>query len=151
MTSHDLRLINRRDGMKRESINPWDWDLKWNMDQGEVISGASRHLHYSRQVAVRPGTGSELGLAVVSPTDIRGHMEQPLGNVYAVLAKACMARKSIINLPFFTTDIEGFLANCDVCFDWIAIAGTRPLQSLLGVQRLFLQEPMVEIEAVAAG
>ena len=67
--------------MKRESINPWDWGLKWSMDQG---------------------------------------------------------------------DIDGFLANYDVHANWIAEAGTRPPQSLIGVQRLFLPEPTVEIEAVAA-
>ena len=55
-----------------------------------------------------------------------------------------------MSLRFFTTDIDGFLANYDVYAGWIAEAGTRPPQSLLGIQRLFLPELLVEIEATAA-
>lgn len=136
--------------MKRESINPWDWGLKWSMDQGELVEGVSRYLHCSGQVAVKPDPDSELGISVVSPGDIRGQMESALANVDAVLTKAAMTRKNVINLRFFTTDIDGFLANYDVYADWISESGIRPPQSLIGVQRLVLPELMVEIEGVAA-
>ena len=135
--------------MKRESINPWDWGLKWSMDQGEMVEGASRYLHCSGQVAVEPDD-SELGIAVVSPGDIRGQIESALNNIDAVLTKAGMTRKNVLNLRFFTTDVDGFLENYDVYAKWIGEAGTRPPQSLLGIQRLVLPELMVEIEAVAA-
>lgn len=136
--------------MKRESVNPWDWGLKWSMDQGEIVEGVSRYLHCSGQVAVRPDPHSEIGIAVVSPGDIHGQMESALGNVDAVLTDAGMTRNNVLSLRFFTTDIDGFLANYDVYAQWIADAGTRPPQSLLGVQRLVLPELMVEIEAFAA-
>jgi enamine deaminase RidA (YjgF/YER057c/UK114 family) len=136
--------------MKRESVNPWDWGLKWSMDQGEIIEGASRHLHCSGQVAVEPDPDSELGIAVVSPGDIRGQIESALANIDAILSKAGMTRKNVISVRFFTTDVDGFLASHDVYANWIAEAGTRPPQSLLGIQRLVLPELMVEIEAVAA-
>jgi enamine deaminase RidA (YjgF/YER057c/UK114 family) len=68
----------------------------------------------------------------------------------AALAKAGTTRKDVLSIRFFTTDTDGFLANYDVYADWISAAGTRPPQSLLGVQRLVLPELMVEIEAVAA-
>ena len=136
--------------MKRESVNPWDWGLKWSMDQGEVIEGATRHLHCSGQVALKPAPEAEHGVSVVSPGDIRGQMESSLANIDEVLAKAGMSRKNIVGLRFFTTDIDGFLANYDVYADWIAEAGTRPPQSLLGIQRLVFPELMVEIEADAA-
>jgi len=136
--------------MQRESINPWDWGLKWSMDQAEVVSGARRYLHCSGQVAVQPDAASELGITVVSPTEIRGQIECALGNIDAVLAKAGMTRKNVIGLRFFTTDVDGFLANYDVYANWIADAGTRPPQSLIGIQRLVLPELMIEIEATAA-
>lgn len=136
--------------MKRESVNPWDWGLKWSMDQGEIVTGASRHLHCSGQVAVRPDPDSELGIAVVSPGEIRGQMECALSNIDAILTQAGMSRKNVLSLRFFTTDIAGFLENYDVYAQWIQEAETRPPQSLLGVQQLFLPELMVEIEAVAA-
>jgi len=136
--------------VKRESINPWDWGLAFSMDQGEIVEGASRHLHCSGQVAVRPDADSEMGISVVSPDDIRGQMECSLSNVDAVLEKAGMNRSNVTSLRFFTTDVDGFLANYDVYAQWIAKAGTRPPQSLLGVQRLVMPELMVEIEATAA-
>ena len=136
--------------MKRESVNPWDWGLKWSMDQGEVIEGATRHLHCSGQVALKPDPAAEMGFSIVSPGEIRGQMEYALANLDAVLAKAGMTRKNIVGFRFFTTDIDGFLANYDVYANWIAEAGTRPPQSLLGIQRLVFPELVVEIEADAA-
>jgi len=136
--------------MKRESINPWDWGLKWSMDQGEIVENASRHLHCSGQVSVQPDPDSKLGIAVVSPGEIRGQIECALANIDSVLHEAKMTRENLISLRFFTTDVDGFLANYDVYANWIAEARTRPPQSLLGIQRLVLPELLVEIEAVAA-
>ncbi len=136
--------------MKRSSVNPSDWGLKWSMDQGEVVEGAARYLHFSGQVSVQPDSSTELGIAIVSPDDIRGQIQSALGNIDAVLQAADMNRQNIITLRFFTTDVDGFLANYDVYADWIAEAGTRPPQSLLGVQRLVLPELKIEIEATAA-
>ncbi|MBT8078774.1 MAG: RidA family protein [Gammaproteobacteria bacterium] len=136
--------------MKRESINPVDWGLQYSMDQGEVVEGATRHLRCSGQVSVKPDPGSELGISVVAAGDIRGQMECALANVDAVLDKAGMARKNVVNLRFFTTDIDGFLGNYDIYAGWIADAGTRPPQSLIGVNRLVLEDLMVEVEVEAA-
>ncbi len=144
------RTPKRGDHVKRESVNPSDWGLKWNMDQGELVEGARRYLHCSGQIAVEPDPDSELGISVVSRGNIRGQMESALANIDAVLTKAGMTRKNVLSMRFFTTDIDGFLANYDVYADWIAPAETRPPQSLLGVQRLVLPELMVEIEAIAA-
>lgn len=136
--------------MKRESVNPWDWGLQWSMDQGELVGGVSRYLHCSGQVAVEPDASSEMGIVVRHVGDIRGQMQLSLANIDAVIRKAGMSRSNILSLRFFTTDIDGFLANYDVYAEWIKEAGTRPPQSLLGVNRLVLPELLVEIEAVAA-
>ncbi len=49
--------------MNRTAVNPWDWSLKFNFNQGEVIEEASRFLVCSgkRQlmamgVRITPGT-----------------------------------------------------------------------------------------------
>ena len=136
--------------MKRESVNPWDWGLKWNMDQGELVSGAGRMLHCSGQVAVEPDPEAEIGIRVMHAGDIRGQMESALSNIDTVLSAAGMTRANILSVRSFTTNINGFLANYDVYSDWIAEAGIRPPLSLLGVQRLVLPSLMVEIEVTAA-
>jgi len=119
------------------------------MDQGEVVRGTERHLRCSGQIAVIPDSTQELGVAVVAPNEIRGQMECALANVDAVLGKADMSRANIVALRFFTTDIDGFLKNYDIYAEWIAEAGIRPPQSLIGVQRLVLPEAVVEIECEA--
>ncbi len=136
--------------MKRTSVNPVDWSLAYSMDQGEIVEGATKHLRCSGQISVDPAPETELGIAVVSANDLRGQMEHTFRNIDFVLERANMGKENIVALRFFTTDIDGFLANYDVYADWIAPAGTRPPQSLIGVNRLVLPELMVEIEIEAA-
>jgi enamine deaminase RidA (YjgF/YER057c/UK114 family) len=119
------------------------------MDQGELVEGVSRYLHCSGQVALESDPGSEMSIKVTHPRDVRGQMQDALANIDAVLTKAGLTRKNVLTLRFFTTDIDGFLANYDVYAEWIGEAGIRPPQSLLGVQRLVLPDLVVEIEALA--
>jgi len=135
--------------LTRTSVNPWDWGLARSMDQGEIVEGLSRVLHCSGQVAVLPSSASDMGIEVQHPGDIRGQLEVALANVDAVLREAGMARENVLSLRFFTTDIDGFLANYDVYTDWISEAGIRPPQSLIGVNRLVLRDLVVEIEVTA--
>ncbi len=135
--------------MKRESVNPCDWGLQYSMDQGELVEGLSRYLHFSGQISVEPDSSTEMGISIKHVGDIRGQMQLALANVDAVLETAGMRRSNILSLRFFTTDIDGFLENYDVYADWIKDAGTRPPQSLLGVNRLVLPDLLVEIEAFA--
>jgi enamine deaminase RidA (YjgF/YER057c/UK114 family) len=119
------------------------------MNQGELVEGVKRYLHCSGQVAVRPDPNSDMGIAIEHAGDMRRQMQTALANVDAVLEQAGMGRSDILSLRFFTTDIDGFLANYDVYATWIGEAGTRPPQSLLGVNRLVLPDLLVEIEAFA--
>ncbi len=136
--------------MKRTSRNPTEWGLQCSVDQGEIVEGANRYLRCSGQISVTPDSSNELGVAVVSPNEIRGQIECALANIDSILEEANMSRSNIVALRFFTTDIDSFLQNYDVYATWIAEAGIRPPQSLLGIQRLVLPEAMVEIEADAA-
>lgn len=136
--------------MKRTSVNPTEWGLGYEMDQAELVEGATRFLHCSGQVALEEDAGAESGFRVTHAGDLRGQMEDALANIDALLEKAGMDRRNILTLRFYTTDIDGVLENYDVYTDWIAPAGIRPPQSLLGVERLVLPELLIEIEALAA-
>jgi enamine deaminase RidA (YjgF/YER057c/UK114 family) len=136
--------------MKREAANPVDWGDQFEMNQGEVIEGARRQLHFSGQIACTPDPDSELGISVVCPGDIRGQTAAALASIDAILEKGGMTRKNLTTLRFFTTEIDGFLENYDVYADWISEAGIRPPQSVIGVARLVRPEYLIEIEATAA-
>lgn len=109
--------------MKRTSVNPTDWGLAYSMDQGELIEGLSRTLHCSGQVSVEAEPTSEMGIKILHPGDVRSQMQVALANIDAILAKAGMTRANILSLRFFTTDMDGFLANYDVYAEWITEAG----------------------------
>lgn len=135
--------------MKRTSVNPYNWGLKWHMDQGELVEGLTRVLRFSGQAAVEPDSRSDMGIKVVHPGDTRAQLQTALSGIDSVLTEAGMTRKNILYLRFYTTDMDGFMANYDVYADWIAPTGLRPPQTLLGVHKLFLSQLTVEIEAVA--
>ena len=133
----------------REPVNPSEWGLQWSMNQAEVVEGISRFLHCSGQVALEEDSDSELGVKPTHVGDIRGQMRDALASIDGLLVAAGMGRSNLLTLRFFTTDIDGFLENYDVYAEWIGEAGTKPPQSLLGVDRLVLPELLVEIEALA--
>lgn len=136
--------------MNRKSVNNSEWGKPFLMDQGEVIEGATRTLRFSGQCALRDDPAAPMGVGIDSPDDIRGQMTASLANIDSILAKAEMGRENLVHLRFFTTEIDAFLENYDVYAEWIGIAGTRPPQSLIGVDRLVFPELKVEIEATAS-
>jgi len=135
--------------MLRESVNPWEWGLARSLDQAVVVTGATRQLRCSGQVSMRPDPDAPDGLAVIAAGDMRGQIEVSLANVDAILWKARMRREHVVGLRFHTTDVEAFLDNYDVYTQWIAPAGIRPTQTVLGVERLVRPELLVSIEADA--
>ena len=135
--------------MNRTPINPSEWGLQFSMNQGEVVEGLTRYVHFSGQVALEGDSEAEMGVRVVCEGDLRGQMQAALSNIDEILAGAGMTRSNILSLRFFTTDVDGVLANYDVYAEWIGEAGIMPPQTLLGVARLALPELLIEIEATA--
>ena len=135
--------------MKRTAVNPTEWGLQWSMNQAEVVEGLERYLHFSGQVALEADSQSELGVRVIGEGDLRAQFEAALSNIDDILSAAGMGRGNILSLRFFTTDVDGVMANYDVYANWIAEADVLPPQTLLGVSRLALPELMIEIEATA--
>ncbi|MGF1625719.1 MAG: RidA family protein, partial [Alphaproteobacteria bacterium] len=141
----------RSTAMQRTSVNPKasDWGLRYGMDQGEVVTGATRHLRCSGQCALVSDADQPFGYRTLHVSDIAGQMRAALANIDAILDGAGMGRQNIVFLRFFTVDVDAFLANYQIYADWIAPAGTRPPQSLLGLARLATPDLLVEIECEA--
>ena len=135
--------------MKRTAVNPTDWGLRWSMNQAEVVEGLERYLHFSGQVALVSDPESELGVRVVGEGDLRAQFEAALNNIDEILDQAGMSRNNLLSLRFFTTDVDGVMANYDVYSNWISGSDVMPPQTLLGVSRLALPELMIEVEATA--
>jgi enamine deaminase RidA (YjgF/YER057c/UK114 family) len=136
--------------MKRTSINPTHWGLAFLMDQGEVVEGATRTLRCSGQVSLHDDPEAENGFAVTHPGDMRAQIQDALGHLDALLESAGMTRANIVNLRFYATDVDAYLANYDLYAEWIGPAGIRPPQTVLGVAQLAVTGLMIEIEMEAA-
>lgn len=138
-----LAACGQESELTREAVNPWDWSAQFGFNQGEVVSGETRTLYLSGQVAVdENGAPQHAG-------DIRAQFELAFDNVDAVLAAAGMDRSNVVRITTFTTDIEGILANWDVYMTRYPEMGYMPPDTLIGIESLFVPELMVEIEVVA--
>lgn len=139
--------------MQRTSINPpaSDWGLKYIMDQGEVVTGTTRRLRCSGQVALVSDPDADYGYRVEHKGDLAGQIRAALANIDKLLEGAGMTRANLVFLRFYTVDIDGFLANYQIYAEWIAPSGIRPPQTLLGLTRLADPDLLVEIEAEAEG
>ena len=73
-----------------------------------------------------------------------------LDNLEIVLGQAGYNLADVVRLNYYTTDVDGFLAEFDMAKSRLAEAGCRPSSTLLGVTRLAYPELLVEIEATAA-
>ncbi len=136
--------------MERTSINNVNWGRPFPMDQGQVTSGATRHLRISGQTSLIDDPEAEMGLSVSHPGDMREQVGAALAHIDQILEGAGIGRGDIVSVRFFTTDIDALLENYDVYAGWIGPSGVRPPQSMLGVARLALPDLVVEIEAEAA-
>jgi enamine deaminase RidA (YjgF/YER057c/UK114 family) len=135
--------------MKRTAVNPNEWGLAFGINQAEVVEGLSKVLHCSRQTSLVPDPDSEMRISVSHPGDMRGQVQASLHAIDELPDGAGMSRANILSLRFYTTDVDGFLANYDVYADWIGAVGVRPPQTLLGIRRLAMPELLIEIEALA--
>lgn len=137
--------------MERNPINPPDdWGATYQMNQGEVISGVSRTLYLSGQVALATDPDSELGVKVVHEGDMRGQFGYALGLIDGLLDQAGMTRHNIVFVRFYSVDTAAFLDNYDVYATWIGEAGINPPQSDIGIAELAVPGLLIEVEVVAA-
>lgn len=129
--------------MERRTINPWQWQESFAFVQANEIKGPHRVLYCAGQASV-DGDGRAL-----HPADMRAQVGQALTNLETVLGAAGLSLAHVIRLNYYTTDVDGLLANWDAVATRLAQAECRPASTLLGVARLAFPDLLVEIEATA--
>ena len=129
--------------MERNIVNPWTWQDALGFVQANEIHGASRTLVCSGQTSV------DAGGAPVHAGNMAAQIGQALDNLETVLKASGYTLKDVVRLSYFTTDVDAFIAAGQAFVPRLAAAGCRPASTLLGVQRLFHPDILVELEAVA--
>ena len=130
--------------MEKQSINPWKWQDQYGFVQANLISGADRMLLCSGQVSV-DADGNP-----IHKDDMAGQMNQALDNVETILKQAGLEMSDIVRLNIFTTDVDATMEHWNVVTGRLDSAGVRQASTLLGVQRLYHPDILVEMEATAA-
>ncbi|HYC56130.1 MAG TPA: RidA family protein [Candidatus Binatia bacterium] len=129
--------------MEKTAINPWTWQDRLGFVQANQVTGATRTLIVSGQTSVdddgRPLHAGDMGAQVA----------RAVSNLETVLKAADFTLADVVKLTYFTTDIDAFMKSSAAGLGHIMQSGCRPASTLIGVQRLFLPEILVEIEATA--
>ena len=129
--------------MKKREINPTDWLLSFNINHGIEVTGGQRVLYLSGQ------TSNAADGAPMYAGDLNAQFQLAWSNLKDALAMADMTPSDIIRLNMYTTDMDAFMGSDGELVTIMAEDGCKPVCTLLGVQRLFEPELMVELEATA--
>jgi enamine deaminase RidA (YjgF/YER057c/UK114 family) len=129
--------------MEKREINPSEWLLAFNINQGIEVTGAQRVLYLSGQ------TANAADGAPMHPGDLAAQFRLAWANLKDALAAADMDPTNIVRLNMYTTDVDGFMAAAGDLVPIFAEDGCKPVSTLLGVTALFEPELMIELEATA--
>ena len=122
-------------------INPWQ--SRGRFSQGIEITGPGRIFYFSGQTSLNADGALE------HTGDMAGQLRLVLDNVETVLREANMALANVVQFNYYTTDMQGFIANAAVITDRLAEADIQPASTLLGVKQLAMEGLLVEIDGVA--
>jgi enamine deaminase RidA (YjgF/YER057c/UK114 family) len=124
-------------------INPWSWQDKFGYSQAVDVRESTRVLYCSGQTSV-DSNGNPM-----HRNNMTEQLAQALDNLEAVLSKAGLGLENVVRLNYYTTDVDALLAAMAALAE--RMAGIQPpsTSTLLGVQRLFHPDLMIEIEATA--
>lgn len=129
--------------LEKRDINPTDWLMAFNINQGIEVTGAERVLYLSGQ------TANDAEGAPLHPGDLVAQFQAAWDNLKAALAAAEMGPSNIVRMNMYTTDVEGFMAAAGDLVPIFAQDGCKPVSTLLGVAALFHPDIMIELEATA--
>lgn len=129
--------------MQKRSINPTDWLQGFNIHHGVEVTGAQRVLYLSGQTSNGPDG------APLHEGDIVAQFKLAWSNLKDALAEADMEPADIVRLNMYTTDMDAFMGAVEELVPIYAADGCMPSCTLLGVERLFEAELMIELEATA--
>ena len=127
--------------MKKQAINPWEWQNNFGFVQANDVSGAQRMLLCSGQVSV-----DENG-APMHAGDMAAQITQALDNLETVLVQARLELSDVVRIECYTTDMAATLESWGALAGRLADAGCQTAMTLIGVAALFHPDILVEIQA----
>jgi enamine deaminase RidA (YjgF/YER057c/UK114 family) len=129
--------------MEKRIVNPWNWQASQGWSWGIEVTNATRTLYCSGQVS------TDSNGRIVSPSDMRGQINQCLDNLETVLHEGGYELANVVRIDYYTTDADLLMANWDLIADRLTSAGCRAGGVLLGISRLAVPELLIEIQAIA--
>lgn len=129
--------------MNKKVINPWKWQDKFGFVQANDLSGQKEVLVCSGQ------TPNDEEGNPMHKGDMRGQIKLAFENVETVLSEAGWSLSDIVQIKYYTTDVDTFLSESGYLIKKLKFEGCEPASTLLGVTRLAFPGLMVEIEALA--
>lgn len=129
--------------MQRRIINPWTWQDPYSVAQAVEITGASRTLLCSGQIAV-DADGQPLHAG-----DMKAQMKLALDNLETVLRQADYTFSDVVGMNIYATDMDAFMAEFEVLSTRLKEAKCCPMLTGVGVTQLAFPGLMIEIEATA--
>jgi enamine deaminase RidA (YjgF/YER057c/UK114 family) len=131
--------------MQKRPINPQTWLGGFHMNQAIEVSGGERTLYISGQ------TSNDAEGNALHAGDIVAQTRQAWDNIIEVLDEAGMTADNIVRMSIYTTDVDAFMTHAEQIVPVWAGAGCKPVSTLLGVEKLFHPDIMVELEVTAVG
>jgi len=129
--------------MERRDINPTPWLQQLGIQHGIEVTALGRALFISGQ------TSTAADGSTVHPDDYVSQFQLAWSNLRDVLAEAGMTAENVIRLVVYTTEMAAFRENAETLGGMVAVDGTSPTMTLVGVTELFEADLKVEIEATA--
>jgi enamine deaminase RidA (YjgF/YER057c/UK114 family) len=123
--------------------NPWSWQDQFGYSQAIEVRNSSRVLYCSGQTSV-DDDGKPMHL-----DDMTKQLARALDNLEAVLGQAGLGLEDVVRLNYYATDVDALLAALAALGGRLAKLQPPSASTLLGVQRLFHPDLMVELEATA--
>ncbi|MEU5987600.1 Rid family hydrolase [Spirillospora sp. NPDC047418] len=113
-----------------------------------AVGTGNRHVHVSGQVA------RQAGGTPVAPGDLAGQVAHALRNTATGLTGAGATFDDVLRLTFYVTKwspdkIGDFMAGVEAVAEEIGLRLPMPPASLIGVDYLFEEDVLVEVEATA--
>ncbi|MDO6492412.1 MULTISPECIES: RidA family protein [unclassified Cellulophaga] len=125
--------------MKKQVINPWQWQNDRGYVQAVEVARAEGTLYIAGQTAIDSNGKS-------SAEDMKSQVSASIKNLEQVIKDAGYECKNIVRLNIYTTSTEEFFSCFDIFQNWITKHNIKQASTLLEVQSLF-ETLKVELEA----
>ncbi len=129
--------------MNKRVINPWTWQDQYGFVQANEVTDGKQVLYCAGQTAIDADGNA------VHAGDMAAQLGRSLDNLETVLKASGYTLSDVVRLNFYTTDVDGLIANIGPAAERLGKANCRYASTLLGVARLAFPELLVEIEATA--